>query len=104
MGSSFMTRDEIAELINRRRRQVLVHSIIYYRLNDNIVTDAQWTEWANELYDLQKQYPDIAMTCVFAKDFKGFDPSTGFNLPLEDPLAVNKAQQLLKWRDNNEHL
>ena len=94
-----MTRDEIAELINRRRRQVLIHSVIYYRLNDNLISDSQWSEWAKELYDLQKQYPEIAMTCVYAKDYKDFDPSTGFNLPLEDIWAVNKAQQLVKWRD-----
>ena len=97
-----MTRDEIAELINRRRRQVLVHSVIYYRLNDNLISDSQWSEWANELYELQKQYPEIAVTCVYAKDFRGFDPSTGFNLPLEDIWAVSKAQQLLNWRDKKE--
>ena len=43
---------DIAELINRRRRQLLVHSIIYYRFDKNIVSDSVWTEWAIELADL----------------------------------------------------
>ena len=88
--------DKIAELISRRRRQVLVHSIIYYRMNENIISDAQWTSWANELDELQKRYPDIASTCPLADAFSDFDPSTGFNLPLDDPWAVNKAQQLVR--------
>lgn len=30
---------QIAELIHRRREQMLVHSYIYYQLNDNIIKD-----------------------------------------------------------------
>ncbi|WP_374103973.1 hypothetical protein [Bacillus sp. ISL-18] len=29
-----LSREDIAELITRRRRQILVHSVIYYRWND----------------------------------------------------------------------
>ena len=47
--------DRIAELITRRRRQILVHSVIYYEMNDNLIPDSQWVSWANELYELQKQ-------------------------------------------------
>lgn len=86
----------IAELINRRRRQILVHSIIYYKYNDNIISDYTWSKWAKELVELQKTYPDTAKSCVFAKEFEDFDGSTGFNLPLENPWGVSKAWQLLK--------
>ena len=88
---------DIAELITRRRRQVLVHSVIYYRMNENIVSDAQWAAWACELEELQGQYPDIAAKCPYAEAFLGFDHSTGYSLPLDDPWAVNKARQLLMW-------
>lgn len=91
-------RDKIAELINRRRRQILVHSIIYYRLNDNIIPDSQWTQWAVELEELQNKYPDIAAEGYHAEKFKDFDHSSGFNLPLDDPYAVIKAQQLLAMK------
>lgn len=87
---------DIRELITRRRRQVLVHSVIYYRLGENIISDTQWSEWALELEELQKQYPEIADELPYAKDFKNFDHSTGCDLPLGDVWAVNKAEQLLK--------
>ena len=97
-----MTDEEIAELITRRRRQILVHSVIYYKMDDNIVSDAQWAEWGKELYRLQKEYPRIAAECPYADGFKGFDPSTGYSLPLSDPWAINKALYLLRLRDSRK--
>lgn len=61
-----MEEARIAELITRLRRQILVHSVIYYRLNTNVISDAQWSEWAVELENLQKQYPEIAALCRLA--------------------------------------
>jgi hypothetical protein len=89
---------DIKELINRRRRQILVHSIIYYSFDENIISDAQWSKWAEELVQLQKQYPDIACECVYADAFKTFDGSSGFDLPLNDPRAYNTALRLLNSR------
>lgn len=93
-----MTHSEIRELINRRRRQILVHSIIYYRLNDSLISDEQWSEWALELEDLQDQFPDIARDCVYAEAFSDFDHSTGCNLPLDDPWGIRKATELMESR------
>lgn len=98
MNDNF-TEDEIAELITRRRRQILVHSIIYYKLDDNIISDSTWSEWAVELEELQNKYPEIAARCPYHEAYKDFDHSTGMNLPLDDPKAFNKAQQLLLWRN-----
>ena len=92
----------IAKLITRRRRQILVHSVIYYRLNDNIISDQQWSEWALELETLQTQHPDIASECPLADAFEGFYHATCENLPLDDPWALNKAQYLLMLRDKRE--
>ena len=41
--------NEVAALIQRRRYQILVHSLIYYELDMNLVSDAQWAEWGVEL-------------------------------------------------------
>ena len=87
--------EQIAELISRRRRQLIVHSVIYYKMNSNIIDDATWSKWAMELVDLQRSYPDIAAACPYADDFKGFDGSTGFNLALDDPWAIDVATRLL---------
>lgn len=35
---------KIAELILQRRLQMLVHSYIYYELNDNIISDSTWSK------------------------------------------------------------
>lgn len=92
-----MDPDDIRELISRRRRQLIVHSIIYYRLNENLISDYQWSQWAVELDRLQKQYPEIASRCCYAKAFKDFDPSTGYNLPLGDPHLTSLALRLLHY-------
>lgn len=80
-----MTKTEISELIKRRRLQILIHNCIYYEFNQNLITDTQWSIWALELEQLQTKYPDIAKQVVWADAFKGFDHSTGYNLPLRDP-------------------
>lgn len=41
---------EIAELIHRRREQMLVHSYIYYQLNDNIIDDNTWRSTNAKFY------------------------------------------------------
>ena len=92
-----MTNNDILELITRRRRQILVHSIIYYELNENLISDHQWAEWAVELEELQAKYPDISAAAPLAEEFKGFDHSTGQNLPLRDPEGLNTAMKLLAY-------
>lgn len=68
-------------------------------MDDNLISDHTWAEWAKELYDLQEQYPEIADECIYAKAFSEFDPSTGYNLPLNDQWANRKARQLLDYRN-----
>lgn len=89
-------KDPIEEKIEQRRRQILVHSYIYYALDDNIISDSQWSKWAVELAELQEKYPEIAEQTAFAEDFKDFDPSTGFNLNYRQPEIMRKVEQLLE--------
>lgn len=85
---------KIAELILQRRLQMLVHSYIYYELNDNIISDSTWSKWAVELADLQNKYPEIAKTVEWSDAFKGWDGSTGAFLPLQNEWVITKAYQL----------
>jgi NAD-dependent DNA ligase len=91
--------EDIASLIRRRRRQILVHSCIYYRLNDNIVPDYQYDAWARELADLHVKYPEIASTVEFADEYADFigESVTGFNLPIHNPDIVSIATRMLKY-------
>lgn len=87
---------DIRSLILRRRRQLLVHSVIYYRFNENVISDAQWSAWAVELENLQARYPKEAEETEWAEAFQNFDHSTGYDLPLADPWAVGQALWILE--------
>lgn len=78
------------------RLMILVHSCIYYTFNQNLVSDYQWAEWGQELTRLQREYPEIARRVDYYKDFRDFDPSTGYNLPYRNPEIMNKARWLLE--------
>ena len=86
----------ISEKIQQRRLQILVHSCIYYELNDSIISDATWNKWANELVQLQNENPEISKQVKYSKEFKDFDGSTGFNLPTKDIWVIGTAKYLLK--------
>ncbi|PEL24346.1 DNA ligase LigA-related protein [Bacillus toyonensis] len=87
----------IAELITRRRRQILVHSFLYYQMNENIIHDSTYDKWSKELADLQVQHPEIADKCVYGKEFKEFDGSSGYDLPYHYPEIQNTALHLLNY-------
>ena len=87
----------IKERIEYLRKKLLIHSIIYYRLNESLIPDKKWAEWALELEQLTKEYPHIAQNAFLTEGFKDFDHSTGYNLPLETPWAVQKAIDLVEY-------
>jgi NAD-dependent DNA ligase len=94
-----MTSDDIASLIRRRRRQILVHSCMYYRLNESIVPDPVYDGWARELAMLHEKYPELASTVEYADIFQGFTGETvsGFDLPVHLPEIIGIAHSLLKY-------
>ena len=49
---------EILDLINRRENQILLHSCIYYKFNDNLIGDWEYDQIGKQLIDLAKDYPD----------------------------------------------
>lgn len=93
-----MTSEQIAELIHRRRQQLLVHSCIYYRFDCNIVSDNAFDGWCHQLINLQKNFPEIADQGIYAKEFKSLDHASGFDLPFNSPEVVDKARYLLRLR------
>ena len=92
------SQEDIANLIKRRRFQILVHSYIYYRLNDNIISNATFDKWANELIELQQKYPEISKEIELYEVFADFiDVGDTASLPLDnDPRLDNRARQLLR--------
>jgi len=93
---------QIAEKIQQRRYQMLVHSCLYYRLNQNIISDKQWDGWARELRDLQNQYPEISKQVTLYEYFKDWDASTGAFLPITESWIVMKARQVAGINEKKE--
>ena len=76
----------IAERIRQRRRQMLVHSYLYYEKDVNIVSDAKWSQWAMELVQLQKDYPKESSEVEYAEMFADWDGSSGAFLKFGDDI------------------
>ncbi len=86
--------DETTTLIRRRRGQMLVHCYIYYELNDNIIDDHTWQQWANELEFLQFEYPEPIG--YFDEAFKDWSGASGFQLKAwYSPRIIQVAEQLV---------
>lgn len=88
-------------LIKRRRLQMLVHSCIYYELNDNVWTDHQWQEKADELQQLQHDYPHLKQIDCWDWEFRDWDGSTGAHLPHRHPWVYAKANYILELAQND---
>jgi len=90
----------ITDKINRRRRQILVHSCIYYELNDNIISDKTFDDWCRELVELHTRYPKESSKCVFQEVFKNWTGFSGYDLLRGSAggWAKLKAEQLLAYR------
>ena len=86
--SLFKVKDKVSEEeqkigaeIKRLRKVILVHSVIYYRMNTNIISDIQFDKFAKRLQKLQNQYPLISKKISeLYKEFKDWDGCSGFNL------------------------
>lgn len=88
--------EAIKELIKRRRLQMLLHSCIYYELNDNIISDDTWQKWADELQKLQNEHPECCKIDCWDWQFRDWDGATGAHLPHRHPWVYNMAKWLLR--------
>ena len=93
---------DIMAKIKQRRLQILVHSCIYYRFDQNIVDDYTYNKWALELAHLQAKYPEESRAVKeYYQEFKawqGEQCGSGFNLPYCSPDIVGKAEYLLRLK------
>lgn len=93
---------KVAEKIQQRRYQLLIHSCIYYHLNASVVSDDMWNKWSIELCNLQSQHPDIAKKVPLYEYFHDWDGSTGAFLPITLDWVVNVSKYLLNIQDQEE--
>ena len=79
---------------------MLVHSYIYYELDQNIISDQKWAEWAHELADLQKKYPKESKTVEYFNMFSAWDGSSGAHLSYTNAIK-DTARRLLEYHGRN---
>jgi hypothetical protein len=84
----------IKEKIKQRRRQMLVHSYLYYELDENIVADSKWSKWAFELAELQKHYPKESNEVEYAELFRDWNGSSGADLKYDESI-IECANRIL---------
>ena len=91
-----MIEQTIHERINQRRRQLLVHSFLYYQLNTSEISDHQYDKFCLDLIDLQEKYPKKAEECIFPEEFRGFQMGGSYALPYAHPDVQRWAFRFLE--------
>ena len=63
------------------QRFIIVHSYIYYELNNNVISDKKYDEKSRELAKYRTDYPDLWKSSMYYKQFgDDYDGATGFTL------------------------
>ena len=84
------------ERIEQLRRQLVVHSCLYYEMTETLISDKDFDDRAYELVELQTKHPHISRAVPYEeKAFREFDGSTGFNLPFRNHQTWALAEALL---------
>ncbi len=82
--------------INACERNLIIHSVIYYRFNTNLWSDTKWDSVAKELVSY-KQTEEFKQSQFYDK-FIDFEGETGFHLlDISPNYFTAKAEQLIKY-------
>ena len=84
---------DVKDLIRRRRRQLLVHSCLYYEMDNPIIEDYLYDKWSKELADLQEICPDYSDE--WDQWFDTWTGETGMHLPHRHPWVFSMANHIL---------
>lgn len=70
----------VQEKIELLERSILVHSYIYYELNENVLADYKYDHNTRQLLALKRDYPDVFKKSRYYRYFDNFESGTGFDL------------------------
>lgn len=71
----------IQEKIDWLQRYIIVHSYIYYELNDNVISDREYDIKSKELVKYKNEYPHLWKSSEYYKQFgDDYNGATGFTL------------------------
>lgn len=78
-----MNRNKISkqEYIDFLQRFIILHSYIYYELNNNVISDKKYDEKSKELVGYKNEYPELWKNSMYYKQFGDeYNGATGFTL------------------------
>lgn len=71
----------VLEYIDFLQRFIILHSYIYYELNNNSISDKKYDEKSKELVRYKNKYPELWKKSMYYKQFgDDYNGSTGFTL------------------------
>lgn len=73
-------------------RKIIIHSIIYYDYNTNIISDPDYDKLARQLEQLVNGNRDKISNCYYCECLKDYTAATGFDL--KDRLADEHRKYL----------
>lgn len=68
----------VKQKANWLERCLIIHSILYYELHENVIEDFQYDKAGKQLLKLKKQLGSEFKNTEYYYVFKDFDASTGF--------------------------
>lgn len=92
-------KEHIKSEILRRRKQIMVHSCLYYRMSTNIISDFAYDMIGKRLGKLQQEYPELSKEVDYYYEyFKDYTPecTSGYNLPIANQDVVGTAEYILR--------
>lgn len=86
--------------IQMLQRWILVHSFLYYELNNSIVSDEMFDKNSKQLTTMKRKFAKSYKEALFGYAMKDFDGSTGYgfhnNLKEEHRLLIERDAYYLK--------
>lgn len=87
-------------------RKIIIHSIIYYDYNENIISDSDYDKLCKQLYKLIQENQNDIQNCYYFNILKDYSPATGFDLKykLEDEHKeyLEHLASIILWQYNSE--
>ena len=92
-------------IIDRLQRIVILHSYIYYNLDDSVISDFEYNSKAHRLAEYKNNYPELWKNSKYYKQFgDDYDGSTGYGLYERlDPEQQEIIRYIAKFRHEKEN-
>lgn len=69
------------DIIDNLQRKIMLHSYIYYELDDCVISDHDYDNLGHQLVRYKEEYPDLWKKSKYYKQFGDeYNGSTGFDL------------------------